>query len=298
MSEPEDLILEGAHFATRVARDLWARHVADSSPTGVALADVRPRLELFVTALFQVPIAIGAREPPAPSTWLSRLAHRSARSHDSRSLGATDGERVWLPPRLPSIPSKDAAIQRYQHLAVQQAARLCRQTIRVFREIRESASATHDWFMLAEAAIVDRWIAAHARGLVQAVIRARAEALAERPAPRSHGAAVVALDRELRTLLTSPPDVVTLDLRADASPQECARWAEAAASRYRASPRHDRMASVPYWGAFIEPSTFHATVLKDPPEAERSSPARPPRVSEMRRRRGWCAHRGLGHPCG
>ena len=40
MSEPEDLILEGAHFATRVARDVWARY---GSPAALAPPPVGER---------------------------------------------------------------------------------------------------------------------------------------------------------------------------------------------------------------------------------------------------------------
>ena len=74
MSEPEDLILEGAHFATRVARDVWTRYGSPAASRRVPLTSVRTRLELFVTALFQRSITIAPMEPPAPRTWLSRLA--------------------------------------------------------------------------------------------------------------------------------------------------------------------------------------------------------------------------------
>ncbi len=41
MSEPEELILEGAHFATRVARDVWRRYGTSVPDTTVPLASVR-----------------------------------------------------------------------------------------------------------------------------------------------------------------------------------------------------------------------------------------------------------------
>src|SRR5262245_34463815 len=154
MSEPEELILEGAHFATRVARDVWRRHVP-ASPE-VQLADVRGRLELFVTALFQTPITIGTIETPAPATWLSKLAHRSLRACDASPLCGTDEERVLLPPLLSRVRSEEDTVARYRLLAVQQAARLCRQTPRVFARIQDRR--TRDWFILAEAAIIDYWI--------------------------------------------------------------------------------------------------------------------------------------------
>ena len=68
MSEPEELILEGAHFATRVARDAWCRYGAHPAARDVRLSHVRTRLELFLTALFRTPIAIAPMERPAPRT--------------------------------------------------------------------------------------------------------------------------------------------------------------------------------------------------------------------------------------
>ena len=43
MSEPEDLILEGAHFATRFARDVWRRYGTSVTDRSVPLATVRAR---------------------------------------------------------------------------------------------------------------------------------------------------------------------------------------------------------------------------------------------------------------
>ena len=51
MAEPEELILEGAHFATRLARDAWRRYGARPPDAAVSLGDVRIRLEVFLNAL-------------------------------------------------------------------------------------------------------------------------------------------------------------------------------------------------------------------------------------------------------
>src|SRR5215203_278425 len=99
MSEPEELILEGAHFATRIARDAWRRYGAHTASRDVGLPSVRTRLELFLAALFQQPIAIAPMEPPAPRTWLSRLANRqTAESPADPLVSGTDGCRIYLPP--------------------------------------------------------------------------------------------------------------------------------------------------------------------------------------------------------
>ena len=49
MSEPEEVILDGAHAATTFAARLWRRHVP--GPPRVELAEGRPRLELLLGAL-------------------------------------------------------------------------------------------------------------------------------------------------------------------------------------------------------------------------------------------------------
>src|SRR5574339_775255 len=96
MSEPEELILEGAHFATNLAREVWGKYARRPPLRGVALTPLRSRLELFLSALFGVRISIHPLEPSAPATWLSRLA--ASRSHRRRDqiLCATDGTRVYL----------------------------------------------------------------------------------------------------------------------------------------------------------------------------------------------------------
>src|SRR6188768_2263013 len=58
MAEPEELILEGAHFATRVARDVWRRYGTPVPDTTIPLASVRVRLEMFLSALFRTPVPV------------------------------------------------------------------------------------------------------------------------------------------------------------------------------------------------------------------------------------------------
>jgi len=118
-----------------------AENFRELDPTCVALTSVRTRLELFVTALFQRSIAIAPMEPPAPRTWLARLANGAAREpRPDRFASGTDGHRVYLPPaidmdmserRSTSRPADETetAIALYRLLAVQQAARLVRAKI-------------------------------------------------------------------------------------------------------------------------------------------------------------------------
>ena len=101
MSEPEDLILDGAHFATRVVRDVWTgmareprRRRSRSPACGCGSSCSSPRS-----------FSGQSRSRPwsrrRPRTWLSRLATGRPREspHDPLACG-TDGSRVYLPPSL------------------------------------------------------------------------------------------------------------------------------------------------------------------------------------------------------
>ena len=288
MAEPEELILEGAHFATRVARDLWRRYVPPPS-SGLPLAAVRERLELFVTALFQTPIAITALEPPAPATWLSRLASRHAPRASHLPFGSgTDGRNVCLPRTLSFGTGDEDARALYRLLAVQQAARLVRGTSRVFSRIGEPQ--TEDWFLCAEGIVIDRWIAEQVPGLAGLLRRARADALARRP--RFAGSRVDAspVERCLRMVLAADaaadPSSADGPVRLDAySPVEHSlAWAAAAAERHRVSGRYRAAEPVWVWGWMLAPPT---TISRSPARnfEEASSPRDlPARVAEMRRR--------------
>src|SRR6188768_1786108 len=158
MAEPEELILEGAHFATRVARDVWRRYGTSVPDTAIPLASVRVRLEMFLSALFRTPVPVVRMEPPAPASWLSRLARGRAHQRDEPLLSGTDGRHVCLPPVLPLTAGGQDALSLYRLLAVEQAARLIRRTPQVFAAIE--SPGIEDWFLLAEAAAIDCWIAA------------------------------------------------------------------------------------------------------------------------------------------
>jgi len=284
MSEPEDLILEGAYFATRVARDVWTRYGSPAASRRVALTSVRTRLELFVTALFQRSIPIAPMEPPAPRTWLARLANGDARGprHDPFASG-TDGHRVYLPPsmelgvserRSVSRPADETAtaIALYRLLAVQQAARLVRGTAVTAAQIH--ASDTRDWFLLAEAAAIDRWIALQTPGLEGALRAARSDALAR----RTRESTPHAIERQVRALLSADP----ADMGEHGSAEESLAWARDATKRQPVSDRYRPVAPAWYWGRVLElpvviPSREHQA-------GDRSDAARRPRVAEMRRR--------------
>jgi nitric oxide reductase NorD protein len=278
MSEPEDLIIEGAHLATRVARAAWRRCAPSGPVSGQRLADVRTRLELFITALFQADIVIAPMEPAAPVTWLGRLA--GARPEDrtrAALLSGTDGRRVFLPPALPPYVAGIEADDVYRILAVQQAARLARGTAQTAAGADDAA---RDWFLLAEAALVDGWIGRTLPGLARALSALRAAPLTQQRSGPPHDP----FEQRLRAMLAAPPTEHNIDIREDAAASDALVWARSAALR---EPRRGgRSIAHPwYWGRILPaPASPRASErASDGREIARGDRQRP-RVVEMRRR--------------
>lgn len=203
MSEPEDVILEGAHAATSAALRLWRRGVsARRGSDAVALADVKRRLELLIAAVFGVSPPIRVADPPAPPTWISRVAGRAPRHLVRRAaLAATDGTVIRLPRALEAPDGAAAAEAVYRLLALEQAARVARGTAGWLATIGRGGAGPascvsapgapasrlssdpllRDLFLLAEAAAVDGLLSRELPGIRAVLGRARAAALAERP---------------------------------------------------------------------------------------------------------------------
>ena len=102
MAEPEELILEGAHFATRVARDVWRRYGTSvpehhDSPRRRAC----PARDVPDGALPH-PIRSCAWSRRRPSSWLSRVAHGRPHHRGRRTAVVRHGRTAGrLPPALP-----------------------------------------------------------------------------------------------------------------------------------------------------------------------------------------------------
>jgi nitric oxide reductase NorD protein len=277
MSEPEDLLLDGAHVATRIARDTWRRYGPAASQQHASLSSVRGRLELFATALFGTPVHITPAEPAAPVTWLSRLARRGAQTRGPLYPG-TDGRGIVLPPVLP-LQREEDSLRLYQLLAVEQTARLARGTPAIGMGLDDSE--LRDWFLLAEGAIVDAWIAIHVPGLTSGLVAARAEALAARPSDRLQSARERALEGRLRAVLASDPATPVLDLPFDAAPNVSLAWARSHASR-GAGP-YRGLSVIWHWGRILEAAVPVRAAERSGNTDEPQGAGRP-RVSEMRRR--------------
>jgi nitric oxide reductase NorD protein len=280
LAEPEELIIEGAHLATRVARDVWRRHSPPSSTETIRLADVRSRLELFVTALFRATIQLLPIEPPSKATWLARLAR--GRTHDPRVepfVSGTDGERIFLPRELPRIVTARDGLEVYRLLAVQQAARVDREIVRT--AARASGDRARDWFLLATAATVDLWIVREIPGFRPILDAVRGDALTRILRTRK-AAGEGALALETRALLGGQRTPRLAGLGADAPAAECLEWAESIA---REDAAENRCAVPPVWycGRIFPAAGVRVTGNGQAPDAMEPR-TRPFRVAEMRRR--------------
>lgn len=277
MAEPEELLIEGAHVATRFARDAWRRYGPHTAASVLPLSAVRARLELFVTALFSETIPVVALEPPAPQTWLRRLAYgRAPALRVDPFASGTDGRRVCLPAELPLQQTDGATVACYLLLAVQQAARVVRGTPRTALAI--GSDDTRNWFVLAEAVAVDRWVASQVPGLRDALRAVRADALARRPGATSASP----IEQLVRFVLGSDPAGPVPGLPDLPTPAASLTWARTRPPAGGAPRRHPPLTPVGYWGQAFDPAVLRASgSLPDaaavPQPAER-------RVSEMRRR--------------
>jgi len=204
MSEPEDVLLEGAHAATTFVHRLWRRNRA--GPRELRLVDVRRRLELLVGALYGSAAPIVVADPPARQSFIGRLVRRVPRHLiDLRALSGTDGQRIRLPRTLSSSRGDDVAFDLYRLLAVEQAARVTRGT--ALQLIPALEPLTRDLYLLAEATSIDHEICRELPGLRVDVEAARRSARRERPPPR----VLSPIEREVERLLievleTDPTD--------------------------------------------------------------------------------------------
>src|SRR5690554_787977 len=101
MAEAEEVITDAARHATVFARDLWRRYRPPSDgPVTVTLADVSPRIDLLITAVFGTGHSLRPAQPPPRVTLLDRLFRRGVFPTRRASIPATDGAAIWLPADL------------------------------------------------------------------------------------------------------------------------------------------------------------------------------------------------------
>ena len=277
MSEPEDVLLDGAHHATLFVQRLWRRRAGDMEPELLRLIDVRGRLELFVRAAFGVPLAVGVAEPPPLPSWFSRLGRRiPAHLIERRTLASTDGTRLRLPRSLPTDTMEGGGFATYRLHAAQLAARAARGTHLHLPEDR----LVRDLFLIREAAAIDRMLAAELPGLMPDVRSARAAALTVRPHFDRLTLQEEAVESEVLEALRGDPGP-GYDINDSAA---SVAWAAEAAERVRRlGGAYRGLPAVAHWGHVTGPDAPKKSISAGPAD-ESEAPAPRPRVSRMMRR--------------
>ncbi|HUQ82143.1 MAG TPA: VWA domain-containing protein [Gemmatimonadaceae bacterium] len=234
--------------AAAIGDAVQARRAAAASkrPRVVRLDDVRRRLELLVTAVYDRPIPIAVAEKPKGaqrSRWTDPFTPRHLIRN--RVFATTDGERIQLPREIVAS-DPEAALAEYRLMAIEQAERIVRGTT-----ARVAAAATpteRDLYLLREGQAVDAAIARTVPGLRTALATARAAALGARPPASALTKREQAVEEILRSTLSS--DVASMAReRSGASPDESLAWArEKAAELARVRGRYRGIAPVGPWG--------------------------------------------------
>lgn len=203
MAEPEDLVVDAARHATIFIRDTWRRHYAREPEAPVPLASLAQRLDVLLLAASGASLPMRVALPPARPTVLHRLFHRSAHPRHRRPVPATSGDAIWLPAHLGTRdPSEASAL--YRAMALQQACRVQRGTAPALLALQ--APLLRDTALVLEAEAAEAATARRFPGLLPALRRLRAAALAARPPLAAFAPARQPLERLVRSILERPLD--------------------------------------------------------------------------------------------
>jgi nitric oxide reductase NorD protein len=279
MSEAEDVIVDAARHATAYAMDLWRRNRAsESAPAGVALVDVRRRLEILVEAALGSNVQIRTAAAPAPRTVLSRLFQRGGRGRPQIALPATDGAAVFLPARI----ADDAALDFYRVCALHQALRIERGSARLFPWA--ASPLVQDLYLLSETAAVGDELRQRFPGFARALARVSEALLGARP--RLDG-----LAEPLRSLEALYQDFLAsghVDGRRLAeSAAASLAWARAHSAALAPASRHARIAADALLGEVVEADASCRAYGGDAPDASAApQPSRSAKLSRRPRARG------------
>jgi nitric oxide reductase NorD protein len=283
VSEPEEVILEGAHIATTYVAELWRRNRGDRGRMP-GLSDLRRRLDFFVAAYCAGAPAVGVAEPPAVPHLLARVMRRIPRHLASASPHAsTDGHVIRLP-RSIAESSEQATLDVYLLLALGQALRAERDTSGHV----PTDSVVRDLYLLSEAVAVDAAIARAAPGLRDALCAARARAREGRPASDALTPLESAVERLHRAVLDAPPDAPPPEVPVQSSAPLSLAWAGRMRAELSATGRYRGLPAVALWGRPLterdaKPRAVAATDDEPqaaPPSGRTSTMTRRPKVRE------------------
>jgi len=221
MAEAEDVITDAARHATVFVRDLWRRHRPPDRRERVRVADVAPRLDLLLTALFGRGWTLRAADPPARPTLLQRLYRRQL-PHQLQAIPATDGRTLWIPD-APVTEAPPQAVRRMRVQALQQAMRALRGAPQAAHQAEHGLGRA--LLQVIEAHSADADLVRLLPGWAGDVAGVRAWALALRPPPAAFSEAARPLELLVRETLRLPADAPDAPLRRTRDADESLRHA-------------------------------------------------------------------------
>lgn len=209
MAEAEDVITDAARHATIYARALWRRHhPAPAGPVLLRLADVAPRLDLLIAAVFGRSLALRIAQPPAVPSWIGRMLLRHQLPPVRQAFPSTDGRSIWLPANFGLVEPDATAIARFRTVALQQAMRAERGSPGYL-----PAAATpleRELFLLLEARAADEALSRLLPGMAASLAALRHEALLQRPKLSLFSASLHPIEKLVLALLTGDSDTAFL----------------------------------------------------------------------------------------
>jgi nitric oxide reductase NorD protein len=204
----DDVINDAARHATIYARRLWQSYrKSDSDKSGLALHEVAPRLDLFVTAVFGVSFPIRtaqstAQTPQQPDHF--KVSERAEGSHPGPhprdAIPATDDHFVWLPRHILHSDGQ-RALDQYRVIMLQQTMRAHRGS--AARHASLSTPLAKALFTLLEAQAADAVLLELLPGMANSIRVFRAEVLASRPPMADLAECQRPIEELLRSLLAT-----------------------------------------------------------------------------------------------
>ncbi len=217
MAEAEEVITDAARHATIFVRDLWQRHRVDDKPANIRLSDVANRLELFVSSVTGFsPSFRQAQLPPHP-TFLSLIFRKIQRPVLRQCIPATDGEMIWLPPKI-DTSDLVTAMELYRVMAMQQCLRAQRGSPHLISAATSPLAA--DVYLLLEAYAVDKELVELLPGMRLSVQKLREHVLASRPPLGAFTENRLPIENLFRSLLASASHASVSNFPVTLSPEE------------------------------------------------------------------------------